>query len=382
MPGEKIKMKNRIGIIGGGQLGRMLAIAAKKMGFKVFVIDPTPKSPAGQVADFQIVADYNDEKAIRKLAKISDFMTFEIELANSKVLDELSRKGLQIHPSAKTLAIIKDKLLQKKFLKKAGIPVADFVQVETKEDIAEASKKFGYPILLKARLDAYDGRGNYLVKNEKDIEAGLEKLKGRKLYVEKFVPFVKELAVVVARSTKGDIKAYPVVETIHKNNICHIVIAPAPISSKVSKKAQNLGIKLMKHLKGAGVFGIEMFLDKKGKVYVNEIAPRVHNSGHYTIEANATSQFEQHIRAITGLPLGDTKMLVPSSVMINILGGRQGPSQVSGLEKALKIPNVSVHIYGKLETKLERKMGHITVVGKNHKEALRKAILARKYISI
>lgn len=374
--------KDRIGIVGGGQLGKMLALSAKKMGFKVFIIDPTPQSPAGQVADYQIVADFKDKKAIKKLAKMCDFMTFEVELANSKVLDKLSKDGVKVNPNAKTLTIIKDKLLQKKFLKKHGFPIADFVQIKTKKDILKAAEKFNYPFLLKARFDAYDGRGNHLVKSEREIDKGLGKLKGRKLYVEKFVPFVKELAVQVARGLNGEIKSYSVVETIHKNNICHIVIAPAPVSGKISRKAQNLGIKLMKHLKGAGVFGIEMFLDKKGKVYINEIAPRVHNSGHYTIEANATSQFEQHIRAITGLPLGDTKMLVPASVMINILGERQATARVSGLNKVLKIPNVSVHIYGKLETKLERKMGHITIVGKNHKDLLRKAKLARKYISI
>lgn len=374
--------KNRIGIVGGGQLGKMLALSAKKMGFRVSVLDPTPNSPAGQVADYQIVAGFNDEKAIKKLAKISDFMTFEIELANSKVLDELSKKGIKINPNAKTLTIIKDKLLQKKFLKKHNFPIADFVQLETKKDILKAAKKFKYPFLLKARFDAYDGRGNYLVQNEADIDKGLEKLDGRKLYVEKFVPFVKELAVQVARGLKGETKAYPVVETIHKNSICHIVFAPAKVPSRISKKAQSLAILLMNHLKGAGVFGIEMFLDKKGRVFINEIAPRVHNSGHYSIEACATSQFEQHIRAITGLPLGSTKMLVPAAVMINILGERIGSAKVFGLEKVLKIPNVSVHIYGKLETKLERKMGHITVVGKDHKEALRKAKLARSYISV
>ncbi len=375
-------MKDRIGIVGGGQLGKMLALAAKKMGFRVFIIDPTPQSPAGQVSDFQIVADFKDEKAIRRLAKMSDFLTFEVELANSKILDNLSKNGIKVNPNAKTLTIIKDKLLQKKFLKKAGIPVADFFQVQSKKDILKISKKIKYPFLLKARFDAYDGRGNYLVQNEKDIDKGLEKLKGKKIYVEKFSPFVKELAIQVARSLDGETKAYPVVETIHKNNICHIVIAPAPVNSKIFKKAGDLGIKVMRRLKGAGVFGIEMFLLKNGKVLVNEIAPRVHNSGHYTIEGNTTSQFEQHIRAITGLPLGETKMIVPSAVMINILGERKGLAKVEGLDEILKIPNASVHIYGKLETRLDRKMGHITVVGKNRKETLRKAKLAREFISI
>jgi 5-(carboxyamino)imidazole ribonucleotide synthase len=375
-------MKNRIGIVGGGQLGRMMAFDAKKLGFTVTVIDPTPNSPTGQVVDRQIVADFYDKKAIRELGKISDFLTSEIEFSDSKILDELSQKGVQIHPSAKTFGTINDKLEQKKFLRKAGLPVADFIEVETKDDIQNAAKNFGYPLLLKARFDAYDGRGNALIKNKSQIDIGLNKLRRKKLYVEKFVSFTKELAAVVARSTKGEIVSYPVVETIHKNNICHIVIAPAPVDKKVTNKAKRLAIKTMQHLKGAGVFGIEMFLTKNGKVLINEIAPRVHNSGHFTIEGCRTSQFEQHIRAVTGLPLGSIEMTAPSAVMINILGERQSPAQVKGLEKILKMPNVFVHIYGKAETKNERKMGHITVLGKTVKEAYNKAIKARKLLMI
>ncbi len=375
-------MKNRIGIVGGGQLGRMMAFAAKQLGFTVSVIDPTSKSPAGQVVDYQIVAAYNDEQAIRELAKISDYLTFEIELANAAVLDDLAKKGLSIHPSAKTLTIIKDKFGQKQFLRQAGIPVADFEAVETKEDIETVAKKFGYPMVLKARFDAYDGRGNAVIRNAKGIEAALKKLSGRKLYVEKNVSFTKELAVVVARNTKGEIAIYPVVETIHKNNICHLVIAPAPIDQKIATKASKLARKTMQQLQGAGVFGIEMFVTKDGNVLINEIAPRVHNSGHYTTEACVTSQFEQHIRAVTGLPLGSTKMKMPAAVMINILGERTGQVDAKGLEKVLAIPNVSVHIYGKMETKLERKMGHITVIGETVAECLLIAKKSRKLLSI
>lgn len=374
--------KHRIGIVGGGQLGRMLAFDAKRLGFHVIVVDPTPNSPAGQVVDEQIVADVKDEKAIRELAKKSDFLTFEVELANAAILDELAEKGLQVNPSAKTLTIIKDKLLQKQFLQKAKIPVAEFLPVETKADIEAAAQKFKYPVVLKARFDAYDGRGNALIKNEKQIDAAMEKLVGRKLYVEQFVPFNNELAVMVARSTKGEIKSYPVVETVHKNNICHIVFAPAPVPVSVQKKAQKLAEQVMKQLKGAGVFGIEMFLTKKGQIVVNEIAPRVHNSGHYSMEACVTSQFEQHIRAVTGLPLGSTQMIVPAAVMINILGERRSNAEVTGLDKALQIPNVSVHIYGKAETKVERKMGHITAIDSDLKRAFTKAKKARKLLSI
>jgi len=331
-------MKQRIGIVGGGQLGRMLGFAAKRLGFYVSVINPTPNSPAGQVVDNQIVADYADETAIRKLAAQSDFLTFEIELANAKILEALAKTDLQINPSAKTLTIIKDKLLQKQFLQKAKISVAKFMPVVTKTDITAAAKKFGYPLVLKARFDAYDGRGNALIKKETDIGAALEKLAGRKLYVEQFVPFTKELAVMVARSTKSEIKTFPVVETVHQNNICHIVYAPASVPQIVERKAKNVAVKMMQHLKGAGVFGIEMFLTKKGEILINEIAPRVHNSGHYTIEACITNQFEQHIRAITGLPLGNTDMIMPAAVMVNVLGERKGAAAVIGLEKVLQIP--------------------------------------------
>lgn len=375
-------MKYRIGIVGGGQLGRMLAFEAKRLGFYVTVTDPTPQSPAGQVADRQIVAPYNDEKAIRELAEGSDFLTFEIELANAQILDELAEKGVIVNPSAKTLSIIKDKLLQKQFLRRAGLPVANFMQVDNEADILNVVKQWGFPLLLKARLDAYDGRGNALVTKKAHIEAALKRLDGKKLYVEQWVSFVKELAVMVARNIKGEIAVYPVVETIHKNNICHTVFAPAPIDKKIMKKVQGLAMKTMQHLKGAGVFGIEMFLTKEGKVLVNEIAPRVHNSGHYTIEACVTSQFEQHIRAITGMPLGNSNMIVPAAVMVNILGDRHAPAEVTGLEKAIQIPNVSVHIYGKAETKVERKMGHITAIDKTIDKAYKKVIKARKYISI
>ncbi len=375
-------MKKRIGIVGGGQLGRMLTIPAKKLGFTVNIIDPTPNSPAGQVADRQIVADFKDEKAIRELARISDYLTFEIELANSDILEELAKKGLQINPSAKTLSIIRDKLTQKKFLKKVKIPVADFDEIQTKQDIVNAAKKFGYPILLKARFDAYDGRGNALIESEKHVEKGLDKLRGNKLYVEIFVPFIKELAIIVVRTTSGEIATYPVVETVHKNNILDTLYAPANVDKKIAEKAKKLGINVMKHLKGAGVFGIEMFLTKEGNVLVNEIAPRVHNSGHHTIEANTTSQFEQHIRAITDMPLGSTQMISPAAVMINILGEKDGPAQPTGVEEAKKIPGVTVHIYGKLQTRKERKMGHITVVGNSIKDCLEKAIKARELISI
>ena len=375
-------MKNRIGIVGGGQLARMLTFEAKKMGFSVTVLDPTPQSPGGQVADRQIVADLSDKEAMRQLADNSDFLTIEWEMADSYLLDTFAKEGIAVNPSAKTLEIIKDKLTQKKFLKKNNIPVADFVPITTKEDVKVIAKKWGYPLLLKARFDAYDGRGNAYIQKEKDVDEAIAKLKGRLLYCERFVPFNKEISVMVARNTKGAIATFPVGENIHKNNILHTTIVPARISKGSEKKATLLAKKVMKYLKGAGVFGIEMFLLKNGMIVINEIAPRVHNSGHFSIEGSRTSQFEQHIRAVTGLPLGDTSLTAKAVVMVNILGDSSQKANVEGLEKALAISGVSVHIYGKEEARAERKMGHITAVGKSIDEALQKAAKARKLIRI
>jgi len=377
-----MKSPIRIGIVGGGQLGRMLTLSAKKMGFYVTVTDPTPHSPAGQVADHQIIGEYKDEKTTRELAKQSDLITIDAEFVNDTVLEELERNGKPVFPSPQTIRMIKDKLTQKEFLKRQRIPTAQFMKVTTKDDIEKAGEQFGYPLLLKARFDAYDGKGNYVVKNKHDIKNALEILKDRELYVEQFVPFVKELAVMVARSVKGEIKLFPVVQTIHQNNICDIVIAPADISKNESKHAELLAISVMEHMKGAGVFGIEMFLKKDHTILVNEIAPRVHNSGHYTIESTVTSQFEQHIRAITGLPLGETDLIPKAVVMKNIIGEKVGDGFPLGIENALKIPNVSIHLYGKHKSRIGRKMGHITVMGTTISECLRKANKARSYLAI
>ena len=376
-------MKNRIGIVGGGQLGKMMTLEAKKMGFFVTILDPTIQSPAGQVADQQIVADFNDEQAIIKLAKQSDYLTFEIENTNGKFLDQLEKKvTCKINPTGKSWRLFQDKLAQKKLFAKGKIPTPKFFAVKCKKDIYSAIKHLRLPILLKARFDAYDGRGNALIKTEKDIDKAWEKLKEKKLYAEKYIAFVKELAIMIARNQKGKIVPYPVVETVQKNNICHFVLAPAQISRLAKKRATQVAIKTMSLLKGAGVFGIEMFKTKDDQVQINEIAPRVHNSGHYTIESCVTSQFEQHIRAVAGLPLGSTRLKTPASVMINILGERKGTPKISGFEKALAIKGVSIHIYGKKEVRLERKMGHITVIDETVEKAYKKAVLARKYIII
>lgn len=376
-------MKGRtIGIIGGGQLGRMLTLAAKPLGFDVIVVNPAPNSPAAQVGAEEIVADLYDQKALNELAERADFITIEIEHMDAGALEIIAAMGTPVNPAPTTIAIIQDKLWQKQLLRKAGVAVVDFVEIKNADDAHQTLKLFGGRMLLKTRTGAYDGRGNRVIKKESEIKNAMKDFGDTPLYAEKFVPFTKELAVLVARDMKGRIVVYPPVETIHKNNICHEVLSPAPIRRKYLKSALQLAYKTAQLLQGAGVFAVEMFLTKDGKVLVNEIAPRVHNSGHHTIEANYTSQFEQHIRAITGLPLGDPRMQVPAAVMINILGERNGDVKIKGDDKVLAKSHVHLHLYGKGPTKQERKMGHITATGKTLAEARKKARIARKRVSI
>jgi phosphoribosylaminoimidazole carboxylase PurK protein len=371
-----------IGIVGGGQLGRMLTEAALKLGFKVTVVDPAENCPAKQAGATQIKAGLYDEKALRSLAESSDYLTIEIEHLDARTLDELSKTGIPANPAPATVQMIQDKLRQKDFLRdQAKIPVADFVEITDEASAAKTLDEFGGKMLLKSRFGAYDGRGNAVVSDPDEIEAAIKSL-GDKLYAEKFVPFKKELAVMVARDTKGNVATYPVTETTHERNICIETFTPADIDPEIAEQAGAFAIEVARHLEGAGVFGIEMFLTEEGRILVNEIAPRVHNSGHYTIEACETSQFEQHVRAISGMELGPTDLKVPAAVMVNILGERNGPAEEKGLEEARKIPGVSVHIYGKAQTKIDRKMGHITAVGDTLEEARVNAAQARGLIDI
>ncbi len=363
-----------IGIAGGGQLGRMLADAAHGLGFRVVTLDATRQGPAGQVADEEIVGDYKDREMVLELARTSDIVTFEVESVNAEALIEIAKAGKPVHPTPHTLATIKDKLNQKFFLRDQGIPVAPFAD---EKDAAA----LGYPFILKARSGGFDGRGNALVVNESGLTAAYEKLKNAPAYAEGFVRFEKELAIVAARTENNEIQVFPLVETIHKNHICHMVLCPAPVPDEIARKAHDLAEKVLAAFDGAGVIGIEMFL-VGDDVLVNEVAPRVHNSGHHTIEACETSQFEQHIRAVSGMPLGSPDMKVPAACMINILGERDGKAEPRGVEEAERIPGVKVHIYGKMETRRERKMGHITAVAETLDEAREKAERARAVVTI
>jgi 5-(carboxyamino)imidazole ribonucleotide synthase len=374
------ELVKKIGIVGGGQLGKMMAQAAKKMGFFVVVLDPTPDSPAGQVSDRQIVGDFLDPAKLDELIDASDVVTFEIERAHELLLQR-ENEGKTIFPSPRILELIQDKLKQKEMLVKNRIPTARYMKVEG--GLREAIEKFGFPAVQKACRGGYDGRGVFVLKSRRDLKNAIP----GETFLEELVKIKKELAVNVAQSANGEIKCHPVVEMTfnQRANICDMVIAPARVSITISKKARTLAVKTVKALgKGAvGIFGIEMFLSKDGRVLVNEIAPRPHNSGHYSIEACATSQFEQHIRAVCGLPLGSAELITPA-VMINLLGqiDADGEMLLEGVSEVLAIPGLSLHVYGKKTVKPFRKMGHVTVTDQSVASALKKAMQAKKIIKV
>ncbi len=357
-------MAKILGIIGGGQLGMMITEAAKKMPeyiSKIIVLDPTENCPAAQVGAEQILADFKDKDAIVDLANKSDIITYEIESGDSDVLKSVE-KNAEINPSPETLKIIQDKFLQKSLLVENGIPVSEFIKIEKIEDIKEGIKKFGFPVLLKARRDAYDGRGNFKINSDDEIQIAFDYFKEQNLLLEKFVPFKMEVSVIASRNTKGQIKTYPLVENIHEKSILRETIAPARVTEQVTKKAEQIAEKTMAVLKGAGVFGIEMFVTQDNNIIINEIAPRVHNSGHHTLQSSETSQFEQHLRAILGLDLGSTKLLHPT-IMYNILGTKSFEGEYIPL--TLSEPNVYLKMYGKQISKPLRKLGHFNLVAEN-----------------
>ena len=362
----KVSALNKIlGIIGGGQLGMMLTEAARQMPehiSKVVVLDPSENCPAAKAGAKQIVGNFADKNAIVELSLQSDVITYEIESGDTETLLSI-KEPIMINPPPETLRIIQDKYLQKKFLQENKIPVADFAPINSISDLEQKISGFGYSSMLKLRRNAYDGRGNYKIDMPEQITEGYSRFNGKSVYLEKHVQFLCEISVIAARSTNGEIASYPPVENIHQENILRMTIAPARISKNVAYEAEQIANRVMNAFQGAGVFGIEMFVTKDDKVLVNEIAPRVHNSGHHTLQSSITSQFEQHLRAILGLKLGKTDLL-HRAVMCNILG----PNDLIGRCKIVNVKHadgVYVKWYQKDEIKPLRKMGHFTVVDIN-----------------
>lgn len=372
-----------IGIIGGGQLGKMITFEAKRMGYNVIVLDPSPCCSAGQVADEQVVASFGDFEAFEELARKSDVVTYEFEHINADILISLEDKGYKVYPSGRTLKIIQDKYIQKMALFNAGISVPEFVDVNNKTDVLNFSSCFGFPLVIKTRAGGYDGKGYAVAESEKEIEEVLNGFGNQRLIAERFIDFQKEISIIIARNPDKEYCFYPIAENVHKEGILRLTKAPCKLGEETEKKVLDIAKRVVEVLDDSGVFCIEMFLDKNDNVYVNEIAPRPHNSGHYTIEACVVSQFEQMVRIITGMPLGSTQQLYPCA-MANILGNSdvQGEYTFEGLEHLLKQERVYLHLYGKKTTARLKKIGHLTALGNSPEDAEKKVLDGLNYIKI
>jgi 5-(carboxyamino)imidazole ribonucleotide synthase len=379
----------RIGIVGGGQLGKMLAMDAKRLGLKVNILDPSYDCPASSIADEHIVAGFNDRQGIMRLAEMSHVLTYEIELVDADVLKELEDKGYKVRHPSYVVKVTQDKYMQKFILSKHGIPTARFMLIDG--NLSDISS-LGYPLVIKVRKGGYDGRGNIVIRSKEDLESLRLKEFIRRysskdnigFYAEEYVNFVKEISVIVARAYDGSSVAYPVAENIHDDGILDTSIVPARIDEHTYNKAREIARDVIDAFNGIGVFGVEMFLTSDGSIMVNEIAPRVHNSGHYTIEACNVSQFEEHIRAIMDMPLVEPRMICNSAVMVNILGNDavNGKYALSNIDALLSIDGLRLHIYGKSTNKGRRKLGHMTILSNSREDAIAKAMYARSLLKI
>jgi 5-(carboxyamino)imidazole ribonucleotide synthase len=364
-----------IGILGGGQLGRMLALVARRMGYNLITFDPASDAPCRQVADEHIVAAYDNIDAVLKFAERCDVVTYEFENIDARAVEALEQRGVTVFPGSNVLKITQHRLSEKEFVRTAGARVTDFQRIDSLDDIESAIREIGFPAIVKTAYGGYDGKGQMVVSDREDALKAFHLFQGTTLIWEKRVDFIKELGVMCVRDQAGNIVTYPVTENIHIENILDTSIIPARIDQDVEAQAAEIAKKIATHLNIVGIFCVEMFLLANGAILVNEIAPRPHNSGHYTIDACVTSQFEQQLRAICGLPLGDSRLL-QKAVMVNILGA-SGTSRLAGLDEALKDPEVRFHLYGKKKSKAKRKMGHLTVLADNIDAALKIAERAR-----
>ncbi|SCX65730.1 5-(carboxyamino)imidazole ribonucleotide synthase [Lysinibacillus fusiformis] len=353
-----------IGIIGGGQLGRMMALAAKESGFKIAVLEPAMDSPCGQVADVRIVAPYDDEAALEELAEVSDVITYEFENIDYEGLKRLSQMAY-VPQGAELVRITQNRITEKEAIVKAGCPVAPYIVAKTYEELVANIDSIGYPCIVKTASGGYDGKGQQLLKSTEDLPLAKELFTHSSCIAEGFVPFVKEVSVIVQRNGSGESYCQPVGENIHVHHILHETIVPARITESTAQAAEREALKIADYLHLVGTLAVEMFVLEDGGIIINELAPRPHNSGHYSIEACNVSQFHQHIRAVCGWPLRKPELWAPS-IMINVLGQHVVPLSNS----IAKYPEWSIHLYGKAEAKVNRKMGHVTIMTKNLEETL------------
>lgn len=368
-----------IGILGGGQLAKMLSQEVFKMGMRTAIIEHGEDSPAGLMTKQSWGTGWSDRDALDAFIDASDIITLENEFISPDILSYIAEKK-PVFPLPSTIALIQDKFTQKETMRNAGIASTPFAACSSLDDVLAFGEQYGYPFLMKTRTLGYDGYGNATIKQSSDIQYAWNRFADpespREIMCEAFVNFTKELAVMVARNRRGETAVYPCVETIQENHICRYVLAPARVEHEIAKQAQDIAKHCIEAIDGIGVFGIELFLTTDGQVLFNEIAPRPHNSGHYTIEACYASQFENGIRAILNLPLGSPEMKVPAAVMVNLLGTRTGPGEPDSPVDTLKHPHTIVHLYGKKECRKGRKMGHLTTCIASLDEAAQEAYSA------
>ena len=368
-----------IGIIGGGQLGRMLAIAARQMDYKTVVLDPDSKCPAGQVADRVIRSDYSDLKASSELAALADVVTYEFENVDADSVSS-AEKHKPVRPSSSVLRTTQNRLHEKKALLQAGIPVANFRKVDSLRDLEDAASVLGYPMVLKTATEGYDGKGQSIIDGERDLAISYDQLSARNvdLIVEQFVSFKAEVSTICARTIDGMTATFDPAENIHRNHILDTSIVPARIDESVTDKARIIATDIAEKLDVIGLIAVEMFVTQENDILVNELAPRPHNSGHYTMDGCDTSQFEQLVRILAGMPITLPKLHSPT-VMVNLLGEIWEDTDGNpDWQRALELPGVSLHLYGKSAARVGRKMGHINVVAETVEEALYIAVEARE----
>jgi len=356
-----------IGIIGGGQLGKMMALAAKAMGFQIIVLDPVPDCPCGQVADEQIVGAYDDLQAMKELAVKSDVITYEFENIDATTLKWLTEHAY-VPQGTELLKITQDRIKEKAAIQSAGVEVAPYAVIEEIEHVHLSINDMGLPAVIKTARGGYDGKGQVVIRTPEDLLKAESLIEQGSCVLEKWIEFEKEISVIITRNSQGEIAVFPVAENLHRNNILHQTIVPARISKDVEEKAIVEAEKIANAFHLVGTLAVEMFVTKDEKIYINELAPRPHNSGHFSIEGCETSQFEQHIRAIANWPLAQTSLLKPV-VMVNILGEHQAQL----FDKIPDLKDWKIHLYGKKEAKLHRKMGHVTLLRDKVEEAIAEA---------
>jgi len=356
LPGETI------GVLGGGQLGRMFALAARNLGYRVMVLDPDPDSPAGAVADVHLQADYEDAQALARMGAECTAVTTEWENVPATTLEELATH-CPVRPSAASVAVARDRIREKTFVRDLGLATAPFFAILSEDDLAEAVEGLRLPALLKTATMGYDGKGQVGVDNLDDARAGFAQLGGMPCVLEEKVALAQELSVVLARGANGETEFYPVGENVHRNGILHTTRIPGRVAAPVADLAIGMARRVAEALDYVGVLAVEFFFTTDGELLINEMAPRPHNSGHYTIDACATSQFEQQVRALCGLPLGSPRLLSPVC-MLNLLGDLWGESQPDWTQ-ILELSEAKLHLYGKREARVGRKMGHVNVLSEN-----------------